>query len=93
MLVTVFTISLIFKIGISFLRRFLIELFNMLSVIFLTSEIKFATYKLQLLKCISFEEPLLHFHNFFPCNAMTSCLPLLTWQYKPIQLLPYRKGN
>ena len=30
--------------------------------------------KLQLLKCITFEEQLLQSHNFFPCNAMSSYL-------------------
>ena len=30
--------------------------------------------KLQVIKCITFEEQLLHSHNFFPCNATSSNL-------------------
>ena len=44
----------IFKICISFLKRFLLELFIMLHVICLTSENKFATYKIATIKMCLF---------------------------------------
>ena len=44
MLFTVFTISLYFYNMYIFFKKFLLELFIMLFVTFLTSEIKFATY-------------------------------------------------
>ena len=44
----------IFKICISFLKRFLFVLFIMLYVTFLTSEIKFATYKITTIKMYLF---------------------------------------
>ena len=54
MLFTVFTISLDFLFKDIFLRRFLLELFIMLHVKFLTSEIKFETYKIATVKMYIF---------------------------------------
>ena len=50
MLFTVFTISLDFQICVSFLKCFLLEFIIMFYVTFLTSEIKFATYKIETVK-------------------------------------------
>ena len=44
----------IFKMCISFLKRLLLELFIMLYVTFLTSEIKVATYKITTIKIYLF---------------------------------------
>ena len=44
----------IFFMNVSFLRRFLLELFIMLHVKFLTSEIKFETYKIPTVKMYIF---------------------------------------
>ena len=74
MLVTVFTISLDFKIGISLLKCFLQELLTMLYVTILTSEIKFATYKIAAIKMYLFWRITAIFSQFFPCNVMSSYL-------------------
>ena len=60
----------IFKICISFFKkkRFLLQLFIMLY------HFCHQRLKLQLLKCIAFEEQLLHFYNFCPWIAMSSYL-------------------
>ena len=56
----------IFKICISFLKRLLLELFIMLYVTFLTSEIKVATYKITTIKMYLFWRTTATFSQFFP---------------------------
>ena len=56
-----------------FFKSFLLKLFTILYVTFLTSEIKFATYKDATIKMYAYDEHLLHF-QFFPmqCNVFIS---------------------
>ena len=75
MLFTIFTISLDFQNMYIFFKTFFVRTFyHAVCNIFNIRDFKFQIIKLQLLKCISFEEQLLHFQNFFLCNTMSSYL-------------------
>ena len=61
-------------ICISFLKCLLLELFIMLHITFLKSEIKLATYKIVTNKMCLFWLTIATFSQFSPCNAMSSYL-------------------
>ena len=74
MLFTLFTICLDFQNMHIFFKTFLLELFIMLYVTFLISEIKFATYKIATIKMYLFRKTIATFSQFFPtqCNVFIS---------------------
>ena len=71
LLFTVFTISLNFQNMhiFFFIRFFVITFYHVVCNIF-NIRLNLQLIKLQLLKCISFEKQLLHFHNVFPWNEV-----------------------